>query len=130
MSVTRSVHSQEPAGSSSCRNTDTDDPTDIVGGHFDPIARSSPATPPWEQAKARRSKQDRRAIGACQQPSGIARKPVARVTAPMTVRDRKSTRLNSSHVKISYAVFCLKKKKNNERHKSSYNSTSGLMERR
>src|SRR5690349_24833714 len=28
-------------------------------------------------------------------------------------RDRKSTRLNSSHVEISYAVFCLKKKKNN-----------------
>src|SRR5436309_4884171 len=27
------------------------------------------------------------------------------------LRDRKSTRLNSSHVKISYAVFCLKKKK-------------------
>src|SRR3989442_5621695 len=26
--------------------------------------------------------------------------------------DRKSTRLNSSHVRISYAVFCLKKKKN------------------
>src|SRR6267142_6199489 len=29
-------------------------------------------------------------------------------------RDRKSTRLNSSHMSISYAVFCLKKKKNNE----------------
>src|SRR5207249_6319857 len=28
------------------------------------------------------------------------------------VEDRKSTRLNSSHVSISYAVFCLKKKKN------------------
>src|SRR5207249_6129555 len=28
-----------------------------------------------------------------------------------TVQDRKSTRLNSSHVSISYAVFCLKKKK-------------------
>src|SRR5690606_37083843 len=28
--------------------------------------------------------------------------------------DRKSTRLNSSHVKISYAVFCLKKKKINQ----------------
>src|SRR2546428_4559526 len=28
-------------------------------------------------------------------------------------RDRKSTRLNSSHDQISYAVFCLKKKKNN-----------------
>src|SRR5207302_10892049 len=31
--------------------------------------------------------------------------------------DRKSTRLNSSHVKISYAVFCLKKKKNNQRNR-------------
>src|SRR5690606_39772326 len=30
---------------------------------------------------------------------------------PVEVIDRKSTRLNSSHVKISYAVFCLKKKK-------------------
>src|SRR5690606_40424153 len=29
----------------------------------------------------------------------------------IAVLDRKSTRLNSSHVKISYAVFCLKKKK-------------------
>src|SRR5690606_39788897 len=29
----------------------------------------------------------------------------------LTLIDRKSTRLNSSHVKISYAVFCLKKKK-------------------
>src|SRR5690606_39995708 len=41
-------------------------------------------------------------------------------------QDRKSTRLNSSHVKISYAVFCLKKKKtkkaqvrNANRHKST-----------
>src|SRR5690349_22946084 len=30
--------------------------------------------------------------------------------------DRKSTRLNSSHVEISYAVFCLKKKKINNKH--------------
>src|SRR5690606_41408379 len=30
-------------------------------------------------------------------------------------QDRKSTRLNSSHVKISYAVFCLKKKKNTKK---------------
>jgi len=29
-------------------------------------------------------------------------------------KDRKSTRLNSSHITISYAVFCLKKKKRNE----------------
>src|SRR5690606_25116599 len=33
-------------------------------------------------------------------------------SAPQATIDRKSTRLNSSHVKISYAVFCLKKKKN------------------
>src|SRR3712207_8460415 len=35
-----------------------------------------------------------------------------RVTAPQTQpsQDRKSTRLNSSHANISYAVFCLKKK--------------------
>src|SRR5688572_31072422 len=31
-------------------------------------------------------------------------------------RDRKSTRLNSSHSQISYAVFCLKKKKNTTAH--------------
>src|SRR3712207_7219608 len=33
---------------------------------------------------------------------------------PVDARDRKSTRLNSSHANISYAVFCLKKKKNNK----------------
>src|SRR5258705_7894934 len=33
--------------------------------------------------------------------------------------DRKSTRLNSSHLGISYAVFCLKKKKKNFRHERS-----------
>src|SRR5437660_10005516 len=32
-------------------------------------------------------------------------------TFSFVVKDRKSTRLNSSHVAISYAVFCLKKKK-------------------
>src|SRR5690606_41726415 len=34
----------------------------------------------------------------------------ASVVLPVPGTDRKSTRLNSSHVKISYAVFCLKKK--------------------
>src|SRR5699024_12401798 len=33
------------------------------------------------------------------------------------VEDRKSTRLNSSHVSISYAVFCLKKKTTHERYR-------------
>src|SRR3712207_9288001 len=32
-------------------------------------------------------------------------------TTPLATGDRKSTRLNSSHANISYAVFCLKKKK-------------------
>src|SRR5690554_7122389 len=32
-----------------------------------------------------------------------------------SLEDRKSTRLNSSHVRISYAVFCLKKKKKNKK---------------
>src|SRR3712207_8595117 len=39
--------------------------------------------------------------------AGLAGEPPRR----STVRDRKSTRLNSSHANISYAVFCLKKKK-------------------
>src|SRR5436305_6633754 len=34
--------------------------------------------------------------------------------------DRKSTRLNSSHVRISYAVFCLKKKKKNKKNKTDH----------
>src|SRR2546430_11699359 len=36
--------------------------------------------------------------------------PLARVCGRVGSRDRKSTRLNSSHSQISYAVFCLKKK--------------------
>src|SRR3712207_8727497 len=38
-------------------------------------------------------------------------RPGTRWVAGRGVRDRKSTRLNSSHANISYAVFCLKKKK-------------------
>src|SRR2546426_1269810 len=34
-------------------------------------------------------------------------------------RDRKSTRLNSSHLVISYAVFCLKKKKKKNNHRAA-----------
>src|SRR6267378_5109302 len=37
--------------------------------------------------------------------------PCSRRRARCATPDRKSTRLNSSHVEISYAVFCLKKKK-------------------
>src|SRR5437870_8260199 len=41
-------------------------------------------------------------------PTGGGERPVI----SLDLEDRKSTRLNSSHVAISYAVFCLKKKKN------------------
>src|SRR2546427_7117969 len=41
-------------------------------------------------------------LGVCARPNTI-------------IRDRKSTRLNSSHSQISYAVFCLKKKKKNKK---------------
>src|SRR5690606_41499197 len=45
-------------------------------------------------------------------PEGKARRGQAGVRGRVgRFGDRKSTRLNSSHVKISYAVFCLKKKK-------------------
>src|SRR5438874_4540039 len=42
---------------------------------------------------------------------GLRRAERERLRAGKSVGDRKSTRLNSSHVEISYAVFCLKKKK-------------------
>src|SRR2546430_6915439 len=38
------------------------------------------------------------------------------------LRDRKSTRLNSSHSQISYAVFCLKKKKNKKHNSHMHDS--------
>src|SRR5207302_10255838 len=43
-------------------------------------------------------------------PSKAVVRPI-RLGVQRRMGDRKSTRLNSSHVKISYAVFCLKKKK-------------------
>src|SRR5206468_11350525 len=45
-------------------------------------------------------------------PRGVAQQPGTQPVGPRRTRaDRKSTRLNSSHDQISYAVFCLKKKK-------------------
>src|SRR5437588_6902522 len=44
-------------------------------------------------------------------------------------RDRKSTRLNSSHTVISYAVFCLKKKKIKKYKKRTYQYVRMLRER-
>src|SRR2546430_6408480 len=43
------------------------------------------------------------------------------------IRDRKSTRLNSSHSQISYAVFCLKKKKKKNKSHSQYKYTRSVL---
>src|SRR3989442_2368425 len=51
---------------------------------------------------------------------GLARARSCTIRSPHALSreagDRKSTRLNSSHVRISYAVFCLKKKTSNDIH--------------
>src|SRR5690625_652298 len=47
---------------------------------------------------------------------GYRENPRDHLEKQFDVEDRKSTRLNSSHVAISYAVFCLKKKKKQNRH--------------
>src|SRR5439155_6225897 len=55
-------------------------------------------------------------VGRCrarQGRAGLPAPPIRRHRCP----DRKSTRLNSSHVAISYAVFCLKKKKKINKYK-------------
>src|SRR5256885_11245963 len=52
--------------------------------------------------------------GAKRQPCGRAAAHGA--AAPVAAEDRKSTRLNSSHLVISYAVFCLTNKQNNILH--------------
>src|SRR5580698_10332940 len=46
---------------------------------------------------------------------------VGNIPNPAGTPDRKSTRLNSSHMSISYAVFCLKKKKKSTSNKVIYN---------
>src|SRR5215813_7692959 len=58
--------------------------------------------------RSRRREADRAPVAA-----GSVRRPRVRrsLDGARAARDRKSTRLNSSHVRISYAVFCLKKKK-------------------
>src|SRR6516162_9766839 len=62
-------------------------------------------------------------ISSPRSPLRTAPSPRCRPPAPVpAVRDRKSTRLNSSHLVISYAVFCLKKKK-------KYNTNSHLKQK-
>src|SRR5438132_8572790 len=53
----------------------------------------------------------RRSIAAASRSAGKIQSSGSSAIAEASVADRKSTRLNSSHTVISYAVFCLKKKK-------------------
>src|SRR5690606_39363650 len=55
---------------------------------------------------------DDKPVGA---PHQVRLESEAGSVADLDRRDRKSTRLNSSHVKTSYAVFCLKKKNKNKK---------------
>src|SRR5207253_5826338 len=52
----------------------------------------------------------------------VSQRPPARSVTVRAGGDRKSTRLNSSHVAISYAVFCLKKKKIKKKNKPVFTS--------
>src|SRR5699024_2133355 len=55
-------------------------------------------------------------IGGCAGLIGIGLSLLLLIPGNMLIQDRKSTRLNSSHVSISYAVFCLKKKRKTTEH--------------
>src|SRR2546430_13550922 len=78
---------------------------------------AAPAAPPPMQERllqtTERTRLQRRQFSALSAASlglGLARPAVAQGAAPINRQDRKSTRLNSSHSQISYAVFCLQKK--------------------
>src|SRR3712207_7265375 len=55
------------------------------------------------------------------------RGPAGGAGGPGPHRDRKSTRLNSSHANISYAVFCLKKKKKKNIEPNNYHNLLGTL---
>src|SRR5438034_3128576 len=61
-------------------------------------------------------------IDLCWTYVGASRQCIDQIIADPRLEDRKSTRLNSSHTVISYAVFCLKKKKRQRRSQRSENA--------
>src|SRR3712207_7213414 len=71
------------------------------------LFRSQPARRRREEAV--HGDDDRRGVGVGA--GGVGQKALRSEQRHPFVADRKSTRLNSSHANISYAVFCLKKKK-------------------
>src|SRR5207245_3459641 len=72
--------------------------------------------PDYAAARARGKRFEEKARSGAGDREGYAGKmqgPIGSGKAAARIGDRKSTRLNSSHGSISYAVFCLKKKKTN-----------------
>src|SRR5690606_41690795 len=87
--------------------------------HSFPTRRSSDLS----QRKAHSPKRRRAGQPVSESPCSAATPPTPKQTGRLSIAkrfrdglDRKSTRLNSSHVKISYAVFCLKKKNHHKDH--------------
>src|SRR5688572_31767076 len=72
-----------------------------------------------------RSEHDQQIAAAARLTRARAYRRGAQRVGDIHARDRKSTRLNSSHSQISYAVFCLKKKK---KKKNKYKITEALNE--
>src|SRR3712207_8227596 len=74
------------------------------------LFRSQPRRRPGREAEQSAAQQERERNGA--QPERVLdqRQRLEALAEDAETRDRKSTRLNSSHANISYAVFCLKKK--------------------
>src|SRR5947209_7784576 len=69
-------------------------------------------------------KMPRNVTGVALGKSTYARAGLLVNTTPLEAGDRKSTRLNSSHANISYAVFCLKKKKTERTHATTQTKQS------
>src|SRR5947209_14755312 len=72
----------------------------------------------WQRRGARKHAGHHHPEQVGSRPSRPAATAMQRGEPPSERLDRKSTRLNSSHANISYAVFCLKKKKNTRTKKS------------
>src|SRR3712207_7286378 len=64
----------------------------------------------------------RAGAAGCPQPGDVGKLSLGQTPGGTHRQDRKSTRLNSSHANISYAVFCLKKKKQTS-HYCTYHNT-------
>src|SRR2546422_7151093 len=79
----------------------------VAAGPAADEAQVAGARPLYRLLQRHDARQDLRETGAT-----VAVENVMQAAPPHELQDRKSTRLNSSHGYISYAVFCLKKKKN------------------